>query len=72
MPWHLLREQIGIVLKVIPITDSGEIDLNAYQKLISPRTKMVAISHASNVLGTINPIKEITAIAHSHQCACHR
>ncbi len=66
VPWHLLREQIGIVLKVIPITDSGEIDLNAYQTLISPRTKMVAISHASNVLGTINPIKEITAIAHSH------
>ncbi len=67
VPWYLLKEQIGIVLKVIPITDDGAIDLEAYKKLFSSRTKMVAVTHASNVLGTINPIKEMTAIAHAHK-----
>lgn len=67
VPWYLLKEQIGIVLKVIPITDDGAIDLEAYKKLFTPRTKMVAVTHASNVLGTINPVKEMTAIAHSHK-----
>lgn len=66
VPWYLLKEQIGIVLKVIPVTDIGEMDIDAYQKLFSSRTKMVAIAHASNVLGTINPVKEMTAIAHAH------
>jgi cysteine desulfurase/selenocysteine lyase len=65
VPWYLLKEQIGVVLKVIPVTDSGAVDLEEYKKLFSPRTKMVAITHASNVLGTINPVKEITAFAHS-------
>lgn len=66
VPWYLLKEQIGIELKIIPVTDSGALDLDAYQKLFSSRTKMVAITHASNVLGTINPIKEMTATAHAH------
>lgn len=66
VPWHLLREQIGIVLKIIPISDEGAIDMEAYRQLFSSRTKMVAITHVSNVLGTINPIKEIVAIAHAH------
>lgn len=66
VPWYQLQEQIGIQLKVIPITDEGAIDLSAYQSLFSPRTKLVALSHASNVLGTINPIKEMTVIAHAH------
>jgi cysteine desulfurase/selenocysteine lyase len=64
VPWQLLRDQIGIELKIIPITDTGEIDLVAYEKLFSPRTKMLAIIHASNVLGTINPLAEMIDIAH--------
>lgn len=66
VPWYLLKEQIGIELKVIPISDAGEIDLAAYQALFSPRTKLVAVVHASNVLGTINPVKDMAAIAHAH------
>lgn len=66
VPWQLLSEQCGTILRVIPITDSGEMDLDAYQKLFSPKTKMVAISHASNALGTINPIKNMIVTAHSH------
>jgi cysteine desulfurase / selenocysteine lyase len=67
VPWYLLKEQIGIVLKIIPMNDSGEMDIDAYQQLFSPRTKMAAFTHASNVLGTINPIKQMIAIAHAHK-----
>jgi cysteine desulfurase/selenocysteine lyase len=67
VPWQMLSEQIGTVLRVIPLTKSGELDMAAYKKLFSDRTKMVAIVHASNALGTINPIKEITKIAHERQ-----
>lgn len=67
VPWYLLKEQIGIELKVIPISDNGALDLVAYKKLFSPRTKLVAVTHASNVLGVINPIKDIITIAHDHQ-----
>lgn len=66
VPWQMLRERKGIVLKVIPMTDEGEIDLEAYKKLFSPRTRLVCIAHVSNVLGTVNPVKEMTAIAHAH------
>lgn len=66
VPWYLLQEQIGIKINVIPVTDSGALDVDAYQALFSPRTKLVAVTHASNVLGTINPCKEIVAIAHAH------
>lgn len=66
VPWQLLSEQCGCVLRIIPISDAGEIDIDAYKKLFSPRTKMVAIAHASNALGTINPIKEMAQIAHLH------
>ena len=66
VPWQMLRERKGIVLKVIPMTDEGEIDLEAYKNLFSPRTRLVCIAHVSNVLGTVNPVKEITAIAHAH------
>ncbi len=66
VPWQMLGEQCGTILKVIPISDSGEIDLEAYQKLFSSRTKLVAVTHASNVLGTINPLKEMGKIAHAH------
>lgn len=67
VPWQMLSEQCGTVLRVIPISDAGEIDLDAYKKLFSSRTKLVAVAHASNALGTINPIKEMASIAHSHQ-----
>lgn len=66
VPWQMLRERKGIVLKVIPMTDEGEIDLEAYKNLFSPRTRLVSIAHVSNVLGTVNPVKEMAAIAHAH------
>lgn len=66
VPWYLLKEQKGIILKVVPVNDDGSLDLAAYAKLFSARTKFVAITHVSNVLGTINPIKEIIALAHQH------
>ena len=66
VPWQMLRERKGIVLKVIPMTDEGEIDLEAYKNLFSPRTRLVCIAHVSNVLGTVNPVKEMTVIAHAH------
>jgi cysteine desulfurase/selenocysteine lyase len=67
VPWQMLAEQIGTVLRIIPISQTGELDINAYKKLFSKRTKMVAVVHASNALGTINPIKEMVAIAHANQ-----
>lgn len=64
VPWYLLSQQIGIKIKIIPIHDNGAIDLTAYKKLFTPRTKFVALSHVSNALGTILPIKEMIAYAH--------
>ncbi len=64
VPWQLLRERSGIVLKVVPITDDGALRMDAYEALLGPKTKLVAITHASNVLGTVNPIKEIVRLAH--------
>jgi cysteine desulfurase/selenocysteine lyase len=65
VPWHFLRERKGVVLRFIPITDAGELDLSAYRYLLGPKTRMVAVSHMSNVLGTVNPIAEIVADAHA-------
>jgi cysteine desulfurase/selenocysteine lyase len=65
VPWQILCEQTGAVLRVAPITDEGEIDLEAYERLLGPRTKLVAVSHVSNALGTINPVKRMTAMAHA-------
>ncbi|OJJ17638.1 cysteine sulfinate desulfinase [marine bacterium AO1-C] len=64
VPWQLLCEEKGATLKVIPITDEGELVLEEYEKLLSERTKIVSIVHASNSLGTVNPIKEMIAMAH--------
>jgi cysteine desulfurase/selenocysteine lyase len=64
VPWQIIGEEKKAKLKVIPITEIGEIDLDGYQKLLSAKTKIVAINHASNSLGTINPIKEIIRLAH--------
>ena len=60
----MLAKRVGAVVKVIPVDEQGVLDMEAYQALLSPKTKLVAIVHVSNALGTINPVKEITAIAH--------
>jgi cysteine desulfurase/selenocysteine lyase len=65
VPWHLLRERKGVVLRFIPVSDAGELDLAAYRELLGPRTRMVAVSHMSNVLGTVNPVAEIIREAHA-------
>lgn len=65
VPWQLLEARKGIKLRVIPITDEGELILDEYKKLINPKTKLVSVTHVSNVLGTINPVKKIIEIAHS-------
>lgn len=64
--WQLQAEKKGIVLKVIPMNDKGELLLDEYEKLFSARTKLVSVAHVSNVLGTINPVKKIIEIAHAH------
>jgi cysteine desulfurase/selenocysteine lyase len=64
VPWQIACEEKGAQLKVIPISEIGELDLTAYQKILSHKTKLVAVNHASNSLGTINPINEISALAH--------
>ena len=66
VPWHFLRERHGAVIKWIPCDDDGNLDMEAFEKLISPRTKIVAITQMSNALGTINPIADIIRIAHAH------
>ena len=66
VPWQLLETRKGIKLRVIPITDRGELCMDEYQKLFTTRTKLVSVTHVSNVLGTINPVKEIIDIAHAH------
>jgi cysteine desulfurase / selenocysteine lyase len=65
VPWQVACERKGAVLKVIPITSEGELDLGVFENMLSDRTKMLAVSHISNTLGTINPIEEIVAMAHS-------
>lgn len=66
VPWQLQQPRKGIVLKVIPMDDNGAMDLQAFEKMISQKTKIVSISHVSNVLGTINPVEEVIRIAHKH------
>lgn len=66
VPWQMLRDRKGIVIKVIPINEAGELDLKAYEELFTPRTRLVSVTHVSNVLGTVNPVKELTAVAHAH------
>ena len=66
VPWHLLRERKGAVLKWLDISDDGEIDLGAYAAMFTARTKLVAVTHMSNVLGAPAPAKEMAKIAHNH------
>ena len=63
VPWQMACEQTGAVLKVIPVLDSGELDMEAFQTLLSEKTKLLAVNHISNALGTVNPIKEMIALA---------
>ena len=64
VPWHFLRERRGAVIKWVPVDDDGNFDLDAYRKLIGPRTKIVAVTQMSNVLGSVTPLAEIIRIAH--------
>ena len=66
VPWHFHRERSGAVIKWIPCDDDGNLDMDAYEKLITPLTKIVAVTQMSNALGTINPIADIIRIAHAH------
>jgi len=65
VPWQVLCEEKGAVLKVIPVNDKGELIMEEYEKLLGPKTRLVSVNHVSNALGTINPIKEIIEKAHS-------
>ncbi|MBR6749636.1 MAG: cysteine desulfurase [Bacteroidaceae bacterium] len=66
VPWQLLQSRKDIKLRVVPINERGELDMEAFRSLFNERTRLVSVMHASNVLGTINPIKDIIAYAHSH------
>ncbi len=65
VPWQLLRDQVGIKIVEIPINDKGEIIMEEYKRLLNPKVKLVSVAHISNALGTINPIKEMIALAHA-------
>jgi cysteine desulfurase/selenocysteine lyase len=64
VPWQILCEENGATLKIIPISDEGELLMNEYEKLVSPKTKLVSIVHVSNALGTVNPVKQMIDVAH--------
>ena len=66
VPWQMLCEKTGAIMKVIPMNNLGELDINAYEKLLSNKTKVVFVNHVSNALGTVNPVKEIIEKAHQH------
>ncbi len=66
VPWQMLAEQTGAIVRVIPVNDEGELMLDAYERLLNVRTKLVAVGHISNALGTVNPIKTIIDRAHQH------
>ncbi|MCM1521002.1 MAG: cysteine desulfurase [Lachnoclostridium sp.] len=66
VPWQLLQQRIPFTIKVVSATADGSLDIEALRNLISPRTRIISLCHASNVLGTVNPIAEVTALAHSH------
>lgn len=68
VPWQMLREDRGIVLKVVPINDAGDVDLDTFARLIGPRTKLVSVAHVANALGTVLPVAEITRLAKERGC----
>jgi len=65
VPWQILCEENGARLRVIPITDAGELQIDEYERLLGPRTRLVAVTHVSNALGTINPVESIVRMAHA-------
>lgn len=65
VPWQMLAERKGAKIRVIPLNDRGELILEEYKKMLSPKTKLVSVVHISNTLGTVNPVKEITSLAHA-------
>lgn len=65
VPWQMVCAQTGAVLKVVPIDDAGALDIDAYERMLGPRTRIVAITHASNALGTVNPIARLIELAHA-------
>lgn len=67
VPWQIQADMYGLSVKVAPINKDGELILEEFEKLISPRTKLIALTHISNVLGTVNPVNEIVKIAHNHK-----
>ncbi|MBO7052315.1 MAG: cysteine desulfurase, partial [Prevotella sp.] len=70
VPWQLQADKKGIVVRVIPMSDDGILDIEAYKALFTDRTKLVSVTHVSNVLGTVNPVKDIVRIAHEHGVPC--
>ena len=66
VPWQLLQNRVKFSIKVVPVNERGELDLEVYRSLFTERTKLVSFTHVSNVLGTVNPVKEMTEIAHDH------
>lgn len=66
VPWQIQSERYGFRIKVIPVLDNGELDLEAFKALVSDKTRLVSVTHVSNVLGTVNPVSEIISLAHSH------
>jgi cysteine desulfurase/selenocysteine lyase len=66
VPWQMLCERVGATLKVIPMLDDGQLDMNAYHQLLNSKTAFVVVNHVSNALGVINPVKEIVDAAHTH------
>lgn len=66
VPWHFLRERKGAVIKWAPVSDTGEFLFEEFERLITPRTKMIALTHMSNVLGTVVPLQDVVRVAHSH------
>lgn len=70
VPWQLLRERRGIVIRVVPLLPDGSLDMDAFRGLLNERTKVVSVAHVSNVLGTVNPVAEIAAMAHAAGAVC--
>ncbi|HVC19182.1 MAG TPA: cysteine desulfurase [Vicinamibacterales bacterium] len=69
VPWQMLCERTGAQLRVVPITEAGELDLDAFERLLTPRTRLLAVTHLSNALGTVNPIRTLVETAHRHDVA---
>lgn len=69
VPWQMIAEQTGALIKVIPVTDRGELDMEAYENLLNEKTRIVGVVHVSNALGTVNPVKQITELAHKNGAA---